>query len=242
MEEKGKIEVPVTLTGNSELDRGLESLPNMSNKDALDVALVLQQIIRGQDSILENMDKFSTELSHLKEKMAKMDAAAEKFEFDRNKFIEDVNSKADSLRATGDQKDKIIANGVIEAQRQINLARANLSLDRAKFEASIKAERKIKVISPGKYETRIVGGQQTAVIVPEVIRLFHMQWILPPGVEVEVPESVAKRISDIRVSSIETQRRQESLQKNLDQDALVLETDRINKEFKSSALLPGQSE
>ncbi|MBT9138476.1 MAG: hypothetical protein DDT31_01041 [Syntrophomonadaceae bacterium] len=65
-----------------------------SDSEALDTVLALQQIIRGQSSLLANIDKFGEELIHLRERMNKYDKAAEAWKKDQQGFLERSRRKS----------------------------------------------------------------------------------------------------------------------------------------------------
>ncbi|MBU2177493.1 MAG: hypothetical protein KJ556_20565, partial [Gammaproteobacteria bacterium] len=77
-----------------------EFATKMNNQEVLDIALGLQQLIKGQNSILENQAKQEEELIRLRARVDKYDEDARKWETDKDKFLEDVYKKADSLRIT----------------------------------------------------------------------------------------------------------------------------------------------
>lgn len=232
-----------SVTGNSKLDEALEQFPGMNNKDALDVGLALQQIFRGQTAILNNQEKYADDLRALRERMDKYDKAAEKFEEDREKFIENVLDKAESLKAVGSAKDKLVAEGALQAQEAIKNARANIYADDLKFKEAIRLAPKVSVTSPGILESGVEGGQPVQRIVPEEVRIRNMRWVLPPGMAVDVPKPVADVLANRRRSEQEDRERQAVLRKNLSQGQLVAEMAKINEKYNSpSDLGPSISE
>lgn len=240
---KPTIEVPVTITGNEELDKGLIAMPEMSNIEALPVALALQEIIRGQSSILRNMDTMGDELAKLKAQMAKYDMAEEKYNQNRDKFVQEVLDKAAGLKALGDQKDKLIAKGTIQMQEAIQNARAVNASDKLQFEDQMRKMPKVTVMSPGKWESGSVsGGQPVNQLVAEEVRIKHMRWLLPPGVAVEVPQAVAEVLAHRRRSDMETAERQALLSKIMNNDDLTTKMQEINKKYGSNSVTPFQSE
>lgn len=237
------------VTGNEKLDDALQKFPEMNNKDALDVGLALQQIFRGQESILQKMEGTSKEAAEMREELRRMksqmdkyDKAAEKFESDKSAFIENVLTKAEKLKAKGTKKDKLIAQGVLEAQEAVKNARASQAVDKLQFEQLIYNQPKVSVTSPGKLVSGIANGQPISQIEPEEVRIRHMRWVLPVGIPVEVPEAVASVVINRRKSEQETRERQLLLQKNMDNDELTRATMALNQKYGSPAALPGQGE
>lgn len=192
------------VTGNENLDNDLQQLPEMNNKEALNVALALQEILRQNQSIMQNMDTMGDQLAKLRQKMDKYDKDAEKFNADKTKFLTEVEEKASKLRVKGAKKDKLIAKGAQMAQDAIAAARASNATDKIKFEQDLARQPKVTVTSPGRVESGIIDGQPVTRLVPEEIRIKHKVWRLPVGVPVEVPQIVAQRMLDLRRSQQET--------------------------------------
>ena len=70
-----------------------DSFLEMGDSEALEIALQLQRLLRGQDSLLEkvskvdkNAQRMSDEMSRLKERTAEMEAFAKTFEDNRAKY------------------------------------------------------------------------------------------------------------------------------------------------------------
>jgi hypothetical protein len=90
-----------------------------SNLNALDISLMLQQIVRGQTSILHNQDQQAQELAKLREKMDRYDKDAEKWEKDKEKFIDEVNKRAEEFRIDDpNKKAQLIAQEAQRSRRQ----------------------------------------------------------------------------------------------------------------------------
>lgn len=230
--KKVDIQVPDTVTGNSELDKKLLTLPEQSNREAIDTALLLQQLVRGQNSMLENQQRFGDEIVKLRERMDKYDQAAIKFEENKEKFIDDVMHQASERLATGDRKDKLIAKGANMFQEAIQMQKANIVTDQLAFEDMITRMPRVKVISPGKLESVIgPGGQAVPTLFPEEIRIKHKVWVLPPGQEIEVPEIVAQALKERRRIEAENDARSKVLQKNMNNDELIRELKNIDKQY-----------
>jgi hypothetical protein len=229
--KKVEIEIPETITGNSNLDKKLLTLPDQSNREAIDTAFLLQQLVRGQNSMLENQDKFGDEIRKLRERMDKYDQAAAKFEANKEQFITETIEKSETLKKTGDAKDRAVAKGTLMFEEQIRNQRANIVTDQLQFEDMLSRSPKVTVVSPGKMETLIIGGRNQPTIVPEEVRIKHKRWILPPGKPVEVPEVVAQVINQRRRLEAETDARSGALQKNMNNDELIRTFKDIDKQY-----------
>lgn len=220
-----------------------EEFLSMNDSEALDVALALQQILRGQGAILNRQDEFADELRKMKAQMKKYDKAAEKYENNREKYIQEVLDKAASLKATGSEKDKLVAQGTLQLQEAIKEARAKNASDKMVFEENLRRMPKVTVVSPGVWVSGSAsGGAPVHQIVPEEIRIKHLRWVLPPGKPVEVPEVVAKALEDRRRSDAETAERQAALSKIQENDKLTQEISEINNKYKTNSVQPFQSE
>ena len=220
----------------------IEKMPTATNLEGLGIALAIQQLVRGQDALLEKLNqndakanKASEEMAKLRKAMAKMDKAAKKWEEDRDKFIEEVYNKADALRMTDAQREQLTARESLNLQDKIQKARAELVNDKKRFEETLAAEPKEIVTSPGRHVTTSDGkGMQMARILPEEVRIKHMVWVFQPYVPTEVPHSVAEHLRNRWKSAQETQRRQEAMMKNMESGDLELEMKKIDAEFHSS--------
>ena len=91
------------------------------------------------------------------------------------------------------------------------------------FRQKIKDEPKVMVISPGQLITTMDHGHQVTKIMAEEVRIADMRWVLPPGVPVEVPVTVAGVLAQRRASQIETGKRQEMLGKHMEATKLAEE-------------------
>lgn len=226
-----KIEIPDTITGNSELDKRLIAFPEQTNLEAIDTALLLQQLVRGQSAMLNNQERFGEEIRKLKERMGAYDEAAARFESNREKFIQEVIEKSESLQRTGAARDKIVAKGTLQFEEEMKIQRANLATEQLAFEQAIAGGPKVTVTSPGKLETLVVAGRNVPTIVPEEIRIKHKTWVLQPGVPTEVPKMVAEALQQRRRIEQENDARSNALQKNMNNDALIKEMKDIDKKF-----------
>ncbi len=193
----------------------------MSNTEAFQVALAIQEIVRGQASILANQKELSENLSKVEARMRRYDEDARKWDEDRQKFLDDVNRQADRLRVTDPSKRGEMAAQIMEEDRRAQeAARAMLQANQIKFKTMIETAPKVKVMSPGVVETGRVGDQPVTRIVPEVIRIKNFEWKLPPGVTVEVPDFVARRYEEIQRNRAELAERQSALSADRNQGAM----------------------
>lgn len=230
-EQEEKLASPVNPQGVGEdpiIKAMVEKLPTATNVEGLDIANALVELLRGQKVQGE-------ELAKLRQEMAKMDKAAEKWETDRKKFIEDVYNEAEKLRMPDKMREQLQAEQSINLTAKIQQARAELPMDKKRFEEALAAEPKEVITSPGRYVTVSDGkGMQLAKLLPEEIRIKHMVWVLEPYKPTEVPHSVAEYIRNKHKSAQETARRQEAMMKNMESGDLEMEMKKIDAEFHSS--------
>lgn len=205
--------------GESEAVKALLSpeFEQMSNLNATDIALLLQQIIKGQESILAKTDENSLEIARLREHQAKVDARMEQSDNQRKREIDDILNRAEKLKLTGEARDKIIAKGGQMFTEAVQQAKANHASDRLVFEQALKNMPTETIVSPGQWEQTREGPR----LVPEVIRIKHKTWILEPGIPQEVPQIVAERLRNIRKSQAETAARKQILGKQMEQHKMV---------------------
>lgn len=238
--EQERLLSPVNLTGEGE-DPAIQKLLSpeflkMTNLDATDVALMLQQIIRGQNSLLTLAKQNSDDIARIKSRQDRIDKDLIAREAARKSEIEDILQRAEKLKLTGNARDKIIAKGGKMFEKALQEARAGKAADQIKYAQKLAAEPKELVVSPGKIEMQMQAGRQVAVHLPEEIRIKRKTWVFPPGVPVEVPRSVAQALRDRHASQEETRKRQELLSKKLNANSLANEWNKV--EGSRTAALP----
>jgi len=193
----------------------------MSNFDASQIALILQQIVRGQNSLLSMAQQNSDDITRLKAKQDRIDKEAEARVLAQRSEIEEILNRAEGLKATGDKKDTLIANGVKQYQAAVQSARAHKSVDRLSFEKKLAAEPQEIIVSPGQLITVREGGQLVSKIIPEEVRIKHKVWYLQPGIPTKVPQSVAATLRNRRESQEQTFKLKEMLGKQMEANKLA---------------------
>jgi hypothetical protein len=196
----------------------------MSNLDATSVALMLQEIIRGQNSLLARIEDTNIEVAKLREHQANVDKQiAETLQRERNE-IEDVLDQASKLKLTGEAKDRVVAKGAKMYTEALVSARARSASDKLRFEEQLKNMPKENVLSPGSW----IQTREGMKLIPEEVRIKHKIWLLPPGVPIEVPKAVADVLRDRRKSQLETAKRKELLGKQVEQTKMAEEWAKID--------------
>jgi multidrug efflux pump subunit AcrB len=195
----------------------------MTDLNVTDIALMLQQIVRGQNSLIAKADENAREINMLREKMARNDLTVESRMKEQRSEIEEILDRAEKLKATGMKKDQIIAQGAAQYTKAIQEARASSSISKKQFEDKLKRQPQIQVLSPGVWQNVREGQSIIPKIFPEEIRIRHLRFILQPGIPTMVPQSVAEALADRRKSQVETGKRKEMLSKQMEQTKLINE-------------------
>lgn len=197
----------------------------MSNLDASQIALMLQALVRGQNSLMEQN---SIQIAQIRERQDQIDRdVAERLE-NQQKFIEDVLNRAEDLRRTGIENDKLIAQGAAQYAKARENAVANLAMKNLAFEKALAIQPKVSIVSAGQLVTTMEHGQQVVKIINEEVRIRNKRWVLPIGQVVEVPQSVAEILIQRKASQKETAQRQQLLSKNLEANVLAEEWNKID--------------
>lgn len=229
---------PVNPTGQGE-DPAVRDLLSSkfvegSNAEALNIALAIQQIVKGQNSLLENQDRFADDLRRIHQRMDEMDKTADRWNTDREAFVQEVLDRADTLKANGLEKDRIVAKGGIEFQHAVEAARAEQVSQNAAFEMDLARMPKVTVVSPGELVMLTEGGRSVARIMNETVKIKHKKWVLPVGKAVEVPKVVADVLNERRKLQEETAARERVLSANVDNATLEKEWRAINNRYNST--------
>ena len=187
-----------------------ESHPeDTSNIEALNIGLQLDQIMNGMGSILSRMDKGDKEslelrdtLSRIKERLAQMEAAQEKWETEQDKIRQhsmEISESVDpNVRATA------TAQAAQDLQSIAAGIKVNTNLERMKFVESLKEMPQEEIISPGKIVmVSAQGGFSQPRLFNEQIRMNGMVWTLPAGEAITVPQVVADRYRQMKIEDQE---------------------------------------
>jgi hypothetical protein len=166
--------------------------------------------------------------------MDEMDRAAERWETDREKFIQETLDRAEKLKATGFEKDKIVAAGAIQMTEAVQKAKAEQAVERVQFEESLRTMPKVIVVSPGELVMVSEGGRQVAKLMNETVKIKDHKWVLPVGKAVEVPLVVKQVLDDRRRLQAETEARQDLLSKHPESGVLDRKWKEINSKFNST--------
>jgi len=208
-----------------------------TNAESLNIALALQELVRGQNSILGMVRGQGDSISKLTERMNKMDRAAERWNKDRQGFVESVQEKAEALKIQSpDEKAKFLAKAGQNVQREIQQAMANKAVGDMEFSAWMRNQPQVTVTSPGKMETINRGGVIQTVMEPEVIKIRNMEWVLYPGIPTDIPAPVADEFYSRQKIVNETIERKKILNADrpLENVAMAQQWQNINNKYGSN--------
>ena len=168
----------------------------MPDSEALDVALQLQVILRGQEALLSRMDKQSAqsqvladELNRLKKQHGEMAHAEKRWEEDRSKLMDEwrVMAERSQTNVSPEDKQRAQAQAAKDIQGGIQQARAENAINQQRLRESLKEAPMVEVTRPG---TPVMTPEGARVIAEE-IRLDEMLWVFEPNVPTQVPAPVA---------------------------------------------------
>ena len=137
----------------------------MSNLDAAQVALMLQQIVRGQNSLLANYEQTNIQIARIMERQDKVDQEIAARLEAQNKFVEEILDRAEDLKRTGEANDKLIAQGVAQFQEARSQAVAKRAAKNIAFRQKIATEPKQMVISPGQLGLSVISHDKFPPVV-----------------------------------------------------------------------------
>jgi hypothetical protein len=214
----------------------LAQLGTASEAEAVEIGLKLQQIVRGEASLLDNPE-MSEQLSKVRGYAHERDEAARKWNEDQEKFKEEVYARADKLRPRGVKAAEAQARAAQITQQAYSNARVQTSQLNAEFDRLVEYGPKETISVAPKHETVRLGDNIETVQVPDIVRIRHREWRLWPGVY-EVPKPVAERYRDILRSRAATAARKKAMTKGQRDVDMVQELARIAKEYKDGGPLP----
>ena len=182
----------------------LSKLPTASETEARNIGLILQQIIRGDGSLLSNeLDPaVAEEINHIRAKAAEIQKAQERYDTDQMGFVQEVFDRADKIMPVGAARDKAIAQGIEAYQRAKENAAANAVHRKLLLRQQLENGPKETIHVTNETEDHLIDRVKHSVKVPTVIRLMGHTWVLEEG-DHTVPSVVAQRWREIEASRSE---------------------------------------
>jgi len=233
--EQAAMSATVNMSGKGE-DPAVQALlsdkfVHGTNTEAAEIAIALRKLISGQGELLEAQKRQDEQLRLVRQRMHEMDLTAEKWEKDKQAFLQEVFDRADRIRPNN--TDSVIANGAQQMSDAITMAKAKLHTDNLQFKQRLNTMPKETVVSPGELIQVMENGRPVTKLYPEVIRIRTFQWVLQPGVPTEVPSIVADALRDRRRSQDETRERESALMSDSEHGVLERKWAEINKKYNS---------
>ncbi len=180
----------------------------MPDSEAGKIALMLQELVRGQHSLLANQDTMSDRIAKLEEQWTAYDQHAKEWEADKERFFEERWSKAQrTLEVSPAQQEVMRAKAATDLQQAISAARVRNSVSQLQFAADLANMPKETVVSPGVWENRAVQGRAVPTLIPEIVRIKDRVWVLKPNEPTVVPKIVADILRQRRKSEQEIEER-----------------------------------
>jgi hypothetical protein len=167
----------------------LTELPTATNERALEIALALQQLLRGDQSYLSD-PAHAEAVPKLREEWAKMDKTAEDYDKDPLRFAEEVYERAMKKLPTGDALARLRAEAAQKTKAIFQSVGVKRAMERANIDRELQYGPKVEIDVPPLIETRKSGDSYTAVQVPLVLRFKDRTFVLKPGKQT-VPALVA---------------------------------------------------
>lgn len=215
--------------GESEVVKAVLSpeFTQMTDMNAGQIALLLQELIRGQNSLLAKINDQESTIASLKQKWDNADKLISRQTSTERKEIEAVLQRAEKLKLTGDKKEKLVARAGKLFTQAVKSARAKNASDKLAFEQQLATMPQVTVVAPGQFITVREGQGIVPKIIPTEIRIKHKVWYLPPGRPTSVPKIVADRLHEIMNSQQETSALKNVLGKNMEQGKLAQEWNKV---------------
>jgi hypothetical protein len=186
LDEQHRYEILNNQTPSWVLDM-MKQYPDMTERQALEMQLLLQKIVAGDAALLNNPE-MSENVSRLRQRAEERDKAKAAYEADREKYVEQIISESEKLKPTGDKAERIKAAGIKMAEA---------SFKNAKDKRSAKSNHLDMVLDYGPKEdlmvtpeVMLVNGREVILAVP--IKIGHRKFRLEPGLNRGVPTLVAE--------------------------------------------------
>ena len=215
-----------------------DDFANAKNSEAIEIALMLQQLIRGQTSMLSQQEQLNEELSKLRGRMDGYDKDAKKWNDSREDFIKEQLEKAEDLRISDPkERERLLAREAQHVQATIQKKMAENAVEKMKFDGLLNSMPMETILPMGRIVTVNDNGVVQQRVESEVIKIKHRTWVLQPGVPTEVPKLVADEWKARNKMQMENAERKALLNANAPKDNMVVaqKWGEINKKYGSAA-------
>lgn len=166
-----------------------DQMPNASEAEALELALRLQKLVRGQASLLDSPEQADV-LNAMRRDAVERDAVAAAYEANKQVFIDEIFDKTEGKKLTGAKAE----DARKRVENALAIARANSKMNRAqrrkRLEEELRLAPKEEIYVTGEVNIIRLGKGLVPKIFPEVIQIGHVKFVLAPGRH-SVPQQVA---------------------------------------------------
>lgn len=200
--------------------------------EAQNIGLALQQLLRGDAALLNNMDDpaVAEQVAKLREQAAAADRANEKWETDQERFIDEVYTRADKIMPVGDKKTRVIANGMAELQQARVNAKARQAAQQLEFEHRLAHDPKVLVNVQAEFENRTINGVVGMVEIKPVLKILGRTFVLTPGQQM-LPKILAERYEAHQRTLQENEARRTVMKGNLERAEYEQRMAQIDRDF-----------
>lgn len=201
----------------------------MGEAEALDLALALQQLVRGQASILANQQNMEGELARLKADAERRDRVMEEYKADQEKFFQRVREEGQSLKADEQTKARMLER----SQQTLSEMTAFHRHEKNAVREKMRNEPKESVVWPGESFLSREGSQAVQRSRPLVVHINGETFTAKIGDVVQVPQCVAARLREIERTKEENNERRKVLSAEQSDTFVAGKWAKINAKFGS---------
>jgi hypothetical protein len=191
--EQEVLHAPVNPTGQGEdpaIKALFQRLAYADHVEAVEIALQLQKLVRGSNSMLEDPEQAES-LARIRQDAAERDDAARRYAENQQKFIDETWDKAEKLLPPeGPARDKLRATGAAVTQKAMEQAAVVEAHNRKRLDWELDSGPKEMLTVQGQMTTIREGDSLRTVMEPVQIGIRHRQYKLHPGTYL-VPKVVA---------------------------------------------------
>lgn len=159
-------------------------LPNASDAEAKEIALAVQQRLRGDASLLDSPELSDT-LEDIRLEAAEIDKAADAWAKDEQGFVDDAFERAPKL--TDEQKEKLAVKGRQEWKESVTYLKAGRHVKQLQMMDRLQREPLEEIHVMGSPAT--IGGKRR--MRPYNVRILGISFNLEPGIH-KVPQTIAR--------------------------------------------------
>lgn len=198
----------------------------------------MQNFIQGEASILQDEDR-SPKGKKALAMAIEYDRAANEYEKDKGKFIDEATERGEAAIKTEADRDKLIAQGTARWNEARNMAVAKKTIKKLKYAHRLETDPKETVHFEGVQETIVKNGSKQLRMRPETISIGTNHFLFQPGYH-EVPKIIADEYRKMQRKREEKNERKDAmlLGKQISHDNLVRKFQEINTKYSSHSELP----